>query len=104
MDSGTAGDDESVMVCDGEAAFLAGNAAGGLPRRAPSMMPTGTGAGDSGGPASLWALFSQERAGGTGTEAVVAWGNSANARSMFWTRVPVVGRVLEKIGHEQGAL
>ena len=48
--SGIAGDGESIKVCDGETAFLAGSAAGGLPGRVPLMMFTG--AGDGGGPAS----------------------------------------------------
>ena len=60
----------SETMDDGESVVLAGSAAGGLPGRV--LLTMFTGAGNDGGPASSQELFLQERAGGTGIEAVVA--------------------------------
>ena len=95
----TAAEVGSETVGDDETAFLAGSAAGGLPERVPPMVFTG--AGDDGGPASLRAFFLQERTGGTGIEAAVALRNSANALSIFWTRISMLDRRFEKIAREQ---
>ena len=56
------------------------------------------GAGDDSEPASSRVRIMLDREGGTGIEAAVAWRNSANALSIFWTQVSMVDRRSEKTG------
>ena len=98
---GTAAEVESEVAGDGEAAFLAASAAGGMSGRvSPTVF---AGAGDDGGAASSRSRFLMEHAGGTRMEAAVAWRNSANASSRIRTRVSREESVLVETGREQHA-
>jgi len=76
---------------DGEAAFLAASAAGGMSRRVSPTVFAGVGADGSSAPSR--SRFLAEYVGGTGMEAAVAWRNSASASSRILTRALREARV-----------
>ena len=98
---GTAAEVESEVMGDGEAAFLAASAAGGMSRRVSPTVFAGVGADGSSAPSR--SRFLAEYVGGTGMEAAVAWRNSASASSRILTRVSMEARVPSGTGREQHA-
>ena len=98
---GTAAEVESEMMGDGEAAFLAASAAGGMSRRVSPTVFAGVGADGSSAPSR--SRFLAEYVGGTGMEAAVAWRNSASASSRILTRALREARVSSGTGREQHA-
>jgi hypothetical protein len=92
---------KSEVMGDGEAAFLAASAAGGMSGRvSPTMF---AGVGDDGSSAPSRSRFLAEYVGGTGMEAAVAWRNSASASSRILTRALREARVSSGTGREQHA-
>ena len=98
---GSAAEVKSEVMGDGEAAFLAASAAGGMSGRVSLTMFAGVGADGSSAPSR--SRFLAEYVGGTGMEAAVAWRNSASASSRILTRALREARLPSGIGREQHA-
>ena len=98
---GTAAEVKSEVMGDGEAAFLAASAAGGMSGRVSPTVFAGVGADGSSAPSR--SRFLAEYVGDTGMEAAVAWRNSASASSRILTRALREARVSSGTGREQHA-